>query len=526
MYFQPYGDDQQLNLNWIINEIINLHKQLDPDYETPSFTQVYPYSNLNRLNLDWILSELKALKELAPEPTPPLDLQAVAEALVALPFDSTKSYQIYDFISKDGEIWCATEAIAAGGEWDETKWFKTKIGTDLAVLERWINTINNSLTAEIQARQDADTALQNAINGLTSANISDDSDAGGATVKASLNALKGSLNGLEAYIRNKKIAIFGDSWSDEDIQWSTTVNDVWVKTFRTLCTPYNATITNYSRSSRGFLVKDNNNQYTGLEAIQNADLTNIDTVIIFLGLNDFLNGIWTGAYTATGTTYLWGALKTIAPLLAGKNVFIITPCAISSRGQNSVICATLELYRIVLANWAKHYGFMLINGTTCPQIGKGSAAYSGSHILNAYHPILAQHIFSKIIGGGEPFSPLTEILKYTPSESVNNVTTFNGVTIEYKINEISVLVDWVVTAENSTSGGAFTMPSLTNFVQRYLTINFANHVYRTSYTGQSNNQNPPKASLYFAQFDQYATGSDVRAQWTATAYSDILGWSV
>lgn len=182
MYFQPYGDEQQLNLNWIINEIINLHKQLDPDYETPSFTQVYPYSNLNRLNLDWVLSELKALKELAPEPTPELDIQAVAEALVALPFDSDTSYQIYDFISKDGEIWRATEAIAAGGVWDETKWFKTKIGTDLAVLERWINAINNSLTS-----------LQNTVADLSSADISDDSNAGGATVKASLNLLKEDL---------------------------------------------------------------------------------------------------------------------------------------------------------------------------------------------------------------------------------------------------------------------------------------------------------------------------------------------
>lgn len=183
MFQYPYGDGQQLNLNWIINEIINLHKQLDPDYETPSFTQIYPYSNLNQLNLDWILSELKTLKELAPEPTPTLDIQAVAEALVALPFDSNTSYQIYDFISKDGEIWRATEAIPAGSAWDSTKWFKTKLGTDLAVLERWINAINNSLTS-----------LQNTVADLDSADIADDSDAGGATVKASLNNLKGSID--------------------------------------------------------------------------------------------------------------------------------------------------------------------------------------------------------------------------------------------------------------------------------------------------------------------------------------------
>lgn len=187
MYFQPYGDEQQLNLNWIISEIIELHKQLDPDYETPSFDQIYPYSNLNRLNLDWVLSELKTLKELAPEPAPApaLDIQAVAEALVALPFDSNTSYQIYDFISRDGEIWRATQAIAAGGDWDSTKWFKTKMGADLAVLERWINAIDKSLTS-----------LQNTVENLSSADISDDSDAGGATVKASLNNLKGSIDDL------------------------------------------------------------------------------------------------------------------------------------------------------------------------------------------------------------------------------------------------------------------------------------------------------------------------------------------
>jgi len=197
LYFQPYGNGQQINLNWIINEIIELHKQLDPDYETPKFSQIYPYSNLEQLNLDWILSELKTLKELAPEPVPQeLDIQAVAEALVALPFDSSKSYQLYDFISRDGEIYRATEAIAAGGVWDETKWFKTKLGTDLAVLERWINAINTDLTT-----------LQNTVEDLSSADISDDSDAGGATVKASLNALKGSLNSLNK-IENTEVINF------------------------------------------------------------------------------------------------------------------------------------------------------------------------------------------------------------------------------------------------------------------------------------------------------------------------------
>ena len=69
MYNYPYGDNQQINLNWIISEIIALHQRLDPDYTAPTFTQIYPFSDTQQLNLDWILTELKALKELAPPPS-------------------------------------------------------------------------------------------------------------------------------------------------------------------------------------------------------------------------------------------------------------------------------------------------------------------------------------------------------------------------------------------------------------------------------------------------------------------------
>ena len=91
--------------------------------------------------------------------------------------------------------------------------------------------------------------------------------------------LKGALNGLDLFIRNKKIAIFGDSLSDENITWSTTVNDVWVKTFRTITAPYNATITNYSLSSRGYVAKAGGKNI--VEVVAETDLSSFDTIIIF-----------------------------------------------------------------------------------------------------------------------------------------------------------------------------------------------------------------------------------------------------
>lgn len=192
MFLEPFGNSQQINLNWIISEIITLHKQLDPEYEAPSFSQIYPYSNLGSLNLDWILAELKAIKELAPD-QPEIDIQSIAVALVALPYNESTEYQQFDYISRDGKIYRAVRATT--GTYNSADWYETKLGTDLAVLDRWINAINASLnTAE-----DDIADIQDAIENLSSMDISDNSEAGGATVKASLDNLKGAITAKLIY---------------------------------------------------------------------------------------------------------------------------------------------------------------------------------------------------------------------------------------------------------------------------------------------------------------------------------------
>ena len=138
MYEFPYGGEQQINLNWIINEIITLHKRLDPDYELPNFDNAFPFMNLNQLNLDWILRELKAIKDLAPTEDAQL-LKMVANALIANTYDAETQYNVDDIVYRDSDnrlYKCITATPAGGEPFDSNKWVEVDVGgvlTDLLV---------------------------------------------------------------------------------------------------------------------------------------------------------------------------------------------------------------------------------------------------------------------------------------------------------------------------------------------------------------------------------------------------------
>ena len=148
MYEFPYGAGQQLNLNWIINEIITLHKQLDPDWDLPQFDTAFPYTNLNTLNLDWILRELKAIKDLAPTEDAQL-LKMVANALIANTYDATTQYNVDDIVYRDSDnrlYKCITATPAGGEAWDSNKWVEIDVGevlTDLLVNGGTANAVTN-----------------------------------------------------------------------------------------------------------------------------------------------------------------------------------------------------------------------------------------------------------------------------------------------------------------------------------------------------------------------------------------------
>ena len=222
MYNYPYGDNQQINLNWIISEIIALHQRLDPDYTAPTFTQIYPFSETQQLNLDWILAELKTLKDLAPTPPPTELIDEIGQALIAGAYDADTSYQKNDYIVQDGKVYRANAATT--GTFDPTKWNEVMLGNDLAIITRWAdatNTYLNSLAASNIANdssvtgttvKDALNTLKNEVSEMTTDDVANESGVTGATATAALNALNATLQSLSgglAYlaIGNSHVAI-------------------------------------------------------------------------------------------------------------------------------------------------------------------------------------------------------------------------------------------------------------------------------------------------------------------------------
>lgn len=186
MYNYPYGDNQQINLNWIISEIIALHQRLDPDYTAPTFTQIYPFSDTQQLNLDWILTELKALKELAPTPSPTDAIDEVGQALIAGAYDADTSYQKNDYIVQDGKVYRANAATT--GTFDPTKWREVMLGDDLAIITRWADATNTYL------------------NNLAASNVANDSTVAGDTVKDALGNLNSVINSLKNVVTISELA--------------------------------------------------------------------------------------------------------------------------------------------------------------------------------------------------------------------------------------------------------------------------------------------------------------------------------
>ena len=182
MFNYPYGDNQQINLNWIISEIIALHKRLDPDYTAPSFTQIYPFSDTQQLNLDWILTELKALKELAP-PAPALSS---------------------DDVSNESDVVGTTVTDALDNLLDAIE----NINLDS-------DNISNESTVSGATVTDALDNLQESFGNLDSDDIDNASQVTGATVTDALDRLIDAIEDLIEVSTNNTHSADNKLWIDE-----------------------------------------------------------------------------------------------------------------------------------------------------------------------------------------------------------------------------------------------------------------------------------------------------------------------
>lgn len=138
----------------------------------------YPYGNAQQLNLDWILSKIQELEAGSASGS---DLEEVANVLAAASFDATVPYRRYDYAFYDGKLYRALNDNL--GAFNPSDWLEVTLGADISVLTRLVNADDAAITT-----------LQNRLDTLGSDDVANESTVTGTTVSDALGNLNGAIN--------------------------------------------------------------------------------------------------------------------------------------------------------------------------------------------------------------------------------------------------------------------------------------------------------------------------------------------
>ena len=123
----------------------------------------YPYGNAQQLNLDWILNKLKEL-EIGSGAT----LEEVSNALIALNY-AEQNYNLSDIVFHNGKLYSANQNITAE-PWNTDHWNEVLLANPVSNLVRYVSALNNSQV--YNSSNVAGTHTSDALNNLAS-DISD-----------------------------------------------------------------------------------------------------------------------------------------------------------------------------------------------------------------------------------------------------------------------------------------------------------------------------------------------------------------
>lgn len=104
---------------------------------------VYPYGDSQQLNLDWIINKLKELEnQSAP------DLEEIANVFIALTHSSGTQYRRYDYCYYQGKLYRALNDNI--GAFNASDWMEVRLGDDIPVLTRLINAIDAAAVVDVK----------------------------------------------------------------------------------------------------------------------------------------------------------------------------------------------------------------------------------------------------------------------------------------------------------------------------------------------------------------------------------------
>lgn len=104
----------------------------------------YPYGDSQQLNLDWIISKIKELEASAGSGGT-VDLEEIANALISATFSSSNAYNRSDIVFHNGKLYRANVNIPAPGEsWDPTHWDEILLGDAVSNVITYLAALSNN----------------------------------------------------------------------------------------------------------------------------------------------------------------------------------------------------------------------------------------------------------------------------------------------------------------------------------------------------------------------------------------------
>ena len=93
---------------------------------------LYPWGNTQQLNLDWIIQKIKELENAPPSSA---EVTAIANALLAATYSVGSAYNVGDIVYRNQKLYVCNTAITSPGEtWDLSHWDEVLLGDAVAEL--------------------------------------------------------------------------------------------------------------------------------------------------------------------------------------------------------------------------------------------------------------------------------------------------------------------------------------------------------------------------------------------------------